>query len=197
MAALRPNLSQWYAKIRPNRTLSPIASNSITPTATVADAACMRKVYHRAAPAVVDEAPCEYTRSMRTGDEVFEIREAGEGKGSGMFAARSIRAGEFIAEYTGTRIPTAVADAMKSRYLFEIDEDWTIDGEDERNVARYINHACVPNAEADIRGGKILIFAVHGIARGEEITIDYGEEYFDEFITPSGCRCESCLTRSR
>lgn len=117
--------------------------------------------------------------------------------GRGLFAARSFKKGDFIVEYTGKKIPNKLADALKTRYLFELDEKWTIDAEDGSNIARYINHACAPNAEADTHDGHILIAAAKKIALGEEITINYGEEYFDEFIKPEGCKCKRCAMRSR
>jgi hypothetical protein len=123
-------------------------------------------------------------------DARFEIRDAAEGVGKGLFALVPIRKGDFILEYTGKKIPTKVADDMEeARYLFEIDSKWTIDGEDESNTARYINHGCEPNVEAEVHDGHILITAVRDIEAGEELTIDYGEEYYDEFIKPVGCRC--------
>lgn len=120
-----------------------------------------------------------------------EIREVGPDVGKGLFAAADIRKGAFIAEYTGTKIPTKVADALDTRYLFELDEDWTIDGESEHNIARWINHCCEPNAEAETHDDHILIFATTRIKKGEEITIDYGDEYYDEFIRPVGCKCRA------
>ncbi len=127
---------------------------------------------------------------MKTIDARFAIRRSSPGKGQGLFAQRDIKKGEFILEYTGEKIPTAVADAMKdARYLFEIDEEWTIDGSPRSNTARYINHSCNPNTEAEISDGKILIIAVRDIKKGEELTIDYDTEYFDEFIRPVGCKC--------
>lgn len=30
------------------------------------------------------------------------------------------------------------------------------------------------------------------IAAGDEITLDYGAEYSDEFIRPAGCKCVAC-----
>ncbi len=119
---------------------------------------------------------------------MFEIKNAGS-VGKGMFAIRTIPKGTFIAEYTGKKIPTKLADTLSSRYLFELDEDWTIDGEDESNIARYINHSCDPNAEAEIEDGHILIRAIKNIRAGEEITFDYDQEYYDEFIKPVGCKC--------
>ncbi len=109
--------------------------------------------------------------------------------GQGLFAECDLKNGEFILEYTGKKIPTPLADTMTSRYLFEIDEKWTIDGSPRSNTARYINHSCDPNTEAEIKNGRILIYAVRNIKKGEEITIDYDTEYFDEFIRPFGCKC--------
>ncbi len=110
----------------------------------------------------------------------------------GLFVRAPFRTGERVVEYTGKKIPTKVADELDTKYLFEIDEDWTIDGSPRTNTARYINHSCRPNCESDIRGGKIFIFALRNIREGEELTMDYGDEYFDEFIKPFGCRCDFC-----
>ena len=116
------------------------------------------------------------------------------GVGDGLFAVRPIAAEEFILEYTGERIPTKHADALPSRYLFEINDTWTVDGPVPGNTAGYINHACEPNVEAVIEEGEhIMIYATRDIASGEELTIDYGEEYFEEFIEPAGCKCSMCL----
>ncbi len=111
--------------------------------------------------------------------------------GQGLFAARDIHNGDFILEYTGKKVPTPYADTLKSRYLFEIDEEWTIDGSPLSNTARYINHSCEPNTVARIKDGRIMIYAQKNITKGEEITIDYDTEYFDEFIQPIGCKCSA------
>ena len=121
------------------------------------------------------------------------IARSKPGLGFGLFATAGVEAGEFIVEYTGKRISTAHADTLPTRYLFEIDELWTIDGSARSNLARYINHSCNPNCEADIHDGHILIHATRDIQKGEELGMDYGEEYFDEFIRPIGCLCAQCL----
>ena len=122
----------------------------------------------------------------------FAVRKSKPGMGHGLFATSALRKGDFILEYKGRRIPTLRADASKSRYLFEVDREWTIDGSPRFNIARYINHSCKPNCEADLREGHIFIYASRDIAKGEEFSIDYGEEYFDEFIKPVGCKCSGC-----
>lgn len=125
--------------------------------------------------------------------ERFDIRLSAPETGMGLFARAPIKKGAFVIEYIGQRIPTKVADESGGRYLFEVDSDWTIDGEAEWNTARYINHSCKPNVEAEIdENDRIMISALRDIKPGEELTIDYGEEYFDEFIKPVGCKCVVC-----
>ncbi|MDH5442619.1 MAG: SET domain-containing protein, partial [Candidatus Nomurabacteria bacterium] len=87
------------------------------------------------------------------------------------------------------------ADERGGRYLFETSANRVIDGTSRANKARYINHGCKPNAEIDIRQGRVLVFAWKNIKSGEEITYDYGKEYFDEFLKPMGCRCKSCMEK--
>ena len=130
-----------------------------------------------------------------TSSERFVVRRSGPGRGRGLFTRVPFRKGELVIEYTGNKIPTQLADELDTKYLFEIDEDWTIDGSPRTNTARYINHSCKPNCESDIRDGRILIFALRNIERGEELSMDYGDEYFDEFIKPVGCKCDSCGAR--
>ena len=38
----------------------------------------------------------------------------------------------------------------------------------------------------------MILRALRAIEPGEEITYDYGEEYFALFIKPNGCRCAKC-----
>lgn len=127
----------------------------------------------------------------------FVVRKARPGLGNGLFATAPIKKGEFILEYKGERIPTKKADVLRTRYLFELDEQWTIDGSTRSNRARYVNHSCRPNCEAIIEKGKINYYALRAIQEGEEIVIDYGDEYFDEFIRPYGCKCAVCTAEER
>jgi SET domain-containing protein len=115
--------------------------------------------------------------------------------GLGLFAIRDIGKGERIVEYRGRRIPTRLAQELDRRrankYLFEIDARWTIDGKARTNVARYVNHACRPNAEAELVRGRMLFVARKRIRPGDEITIDYGEEHMQLYFR-DGCRCAVC-----
>ena len=62
--------------------------------------------------------------------------------------------------------------------------------------ARYLNHSCRPNAKPVLRKGRIVFVALRRIAPGEEITYDYGRDYFDAIIKPSGCRCAACRAKT-
>jgi SET domain-containing protein len=115
--------------------------------------------------------------------------------GLGLFATETIEKQAEIVEYSGPRIPTRLAQEIDRRrgnkYLFEINARWTIDGSTRSNVARYVNHACRPNAEAVLRRGRMIYRAVKRIPAGAEITIDYGEEYVALYFK-RGCHCAGC-----
>jgi uncharacterized protein len=134
------------------------------------------------------------THVTRGDDACYRIGRSSTGLG--LFATAPIRRGAFIVEYSGPRIPTREAHAREktagARYMFEINSRWTVDGSVRSNVGRYANHSCRPNAESALRRGKVILRALRAIEPGEEITYDYGTEYFDLFISPKGCRCAKC-----
>lgn len=116
--------------------------------------------------------------------------------GLGLFAKERLSSGDFIIEYTGEHITHDEADRRGGMYLFTINEDVVIDGKERANTARYINHSCEPNAEAesDDEALKIRIYAKRDIQTGEEITIDYGTEHWENHIGPDRCKCNHCET---
>ena len=119
--------------------------------------------------------------------------------GLGLFATRPIKRGAYIATYRGPILTAKEADrreARGARYMFELDSRWTVDGSVRSNIARYANHSCRPNAESDIVKGKVILRAIRNIAPGDEITYDYGEEYFELFLA-GRCRCEKCMEDRR
>jgi len=112
--------------------------------------------------------------------------------GLGLFARVPIKKGQFIVRYSGRKLRSEVADEIDNRYLFEINNRWTIDGSGRRNRARYINHSCRPNAEVYFVKHMIKIRAIKNIKPGDEITYHYGRDYFDSFIKEVGCKCMAC-----
>ena len=117
--------------------------------------------------------------------------------GLGLFAVEPIKRGEFIIEYWGKRILCKDADDLHTKYLFDLSTRYAIDGADRRNIARYINHSCKPNAVVHTIRSSIKIFAKRMIQPGEEIAYNYGRDYFEKFIEPVGCKCEACRAKRR
>jgi len=104
--------------------------------------------------------------------------------GNGVFAARKIPAGTQIIEYQGERISAKEADRRHPTnpddpfhtFFFSLSSGRVIDGGDNGNDARWINHACEPNCESQEspNGKRVYITAIRDIARGEELFYDYG-----------------------
>src|ERR1035438_4163647 len=116
--------------------------------------------------------------------------------GLGLFATKPIKKGAKIVRYVGPLLDSRkkADDAIENKYLFELNGRWTIDGSGRGNTARYINHACRPNAESDVkpRKRKVFIRAIKNIEPGEEINYDYGTDYFKAYLKPIGCKCAAC-----
>jgi uncharacterized protein len=116
--------------------------------------------------------------------------------GLGLFATKPIKKGAKIIRYFGPLLDSRKKkdDAIENKYLFELNGRWTIDGSVRKNIARYINHACKPNAESDVsaRKRKVVIRAIKKIEPGEEINYDYGTDYFKAYLKPIGCKCDAC-----
>lgn len=117
--------------------------------------------------------------------------------GLGLFAVADFKKGELVIEYTGERITEAEANRRGGKYLFELNDEWTIDGKGRENIARYLNHACKPNCEPELSEDEtqIFIYAKRAIKAGEELTYHYGKMYFDDLIGKDNCRCASCCAK--
>ena len=117
--------------------------------------------------------------------------------GLGLVATAEIKRGERIVEYVGERIDDAEADRRTSRYIFEVTKDLNIDGKSRKNLARYVNHSCRPNCSYRIIGTRVYYHAKRAIHPGEELTVDYGQDYFDFYIKAFGCRCGAAHHRGQ
>lgn len=107
---------------------------------------------------------------------------------------RPIPAGKRIIEFVGKLITAEEAEIKGGKYLFEIDENWYIDGSTRTNLGRYLNHSCRPNAVAYISGKRVWIWSKKAIRAGEEITFNYGKAFVKDYLPSLGlkCRCEKC-----
>jgi SET domain-containing protein len=127
----------------------------------------------------------------------FRIRRSATGLG--LFAVKPIKRLAYIVTYRGPRISNEEAErreARGARFLFALNNTWTIDGSPRWNLARYINHSCRPNAKPVTRKGGIVIVALRRIEPEEEITYDYGGEYRDYFFKGGDCRCLPCRQKA-
>lgn len=124
----------------------------------------------------------------------YEVRRANTGLG--LFASRPIAAGRRIIQYVGPILTSEEVESRTGRYFFSIDENYAIDGSARTNLARYVNHSCKPNAEALIEGKRIWVWSKRAIEPGEQITINYGKDYFNDYIKPVGCKCEPCTAKA-
>jgi uncharacterized protein len=121
--------------------------------------------------------------------------------GKGVFAARALAKGELVIEYKGEiiswpealrRHPHDPSDPNHTFY-FHIDDGRVIDGKVKGNAARWINHACTPNCEAEQDGAQVFIHTKRAIKAGEELFYDYGliidERYTPKLKKQFECRC--------
>ena len=120
--------------------------------------------------------------------------------GNGVFAICDIKEGERIIEYLGEKIDKeesnrrGLANEEKAKesgggsvYIFELDDQYDIDGNFEYNDARFINQACRTNCEAVNEDGTIWIYATRDIKKGEELLYNYG--YALEHFLDHPCKC--------
>ena len=103
--------------------------------------------------------------------------------GQGLFAIRDISWGVKIIQYSGEHINDAEAEDRidaGADAIFELAADKNIDGRSNGSLAQFINHdRKAPNCFVLRDGGKIWIVAgIEGVRRGQELTYDYGTDYF-------------------
>jgi uncharacterized protein len=120
--------------------------------------------------------------------------------GLGLFAVAPIGKRAVIVEYKGRKLANPEAERLEargSRYLYELNSRWTIDGSTRRNLGRYANHSCRPNAEPHQVGHRMFLRALKTIKPGDEITWNYGRDYLLNVITRRGCKCDKCRKTRR
>ena len=139
----------------------------------------------------------------------FEVRRS-KIHGSGVFAAKNIKKGEFIIEYKGLLRSHQEVDAAYDgedetghTFLFTLNEDFVVDANIKGNEARWINHSCDPNCDSehvDAEDGdkskdRIEIKALRDIKAGEELSYNYGIR-LGERHTPKLKKLWACLCGS-
>jgi predicted PilT family ATPase len=117
--------------------------------------------------------------------------------GWGVRACEDIKSDVMLGEYLGEVINQEMHNSreMKKRnaYVFYIHKDRYVDAERMGNMMRFINHSCKPNALAHliyVKGeAKVVITTMKKIQSGEEISINYGDDYI---MHRGKCQCDNC-----
>lgn len=120
-----------------------------------------------------------------------QVRDSGV-HGKGVYAVRPLKAGDVVLEYKGEIITWQEAldrhphdpEQPNHTFYFHLDDGHVIDGKHQGNSAKWINHSCEPNLEAEQQGDRVFLHALRDITPGEELFFDYGL-VIDSRITPT------------
>ncbi len=116
--------------------------------------------------------------------------------GTGAFAKVELSEGTRVIEYVGEKIDKQESNRRceaDNPFIFHLDENFDLDGNVDWNPARFINHSCSPNCDAELIDGKIWIIARQDIQEGEEITFNYGYDLEDYKSHPCRCGAANCI----
>jgi len=114
----------------------------------------------------------------------------------GGFASKDIASGSRVIEYVGEKITKQESLARCERsneYIFAIGDTHDLDGDVDWNPARFLNHSCEPNCEAQFIDGHIWMVAIRDVRAGEELTFNYSYDLEDYREHPCRCGAASCV----
>ena len=115
--------------------------------------------------------------------------------GRGLFAGGPIAARAKIGEFEGEKIRIGEARRRaRGRSIVAIVEleDFALDATASPRGFRFINHSCEPNTFMRCTPTRAEFYALRDIAKGEELTVDYGDSHHDGKLP---CRCGAARCR--
>jgi SET domain-containing protein len=116
--------------------------------------------------------------------------------GTGAFARAAIPADRRVIEYVGERIDKHESlrrCEQDNQFIFALNLQEDLDGNVDWNPARFINHSCAPNCEAQLNNNRIWIVSMRPIRAGEEITFNYGFDLENYREYPCRCGAADCV----
>lgn len=135
-----------------------------------------------------------FRKEVLTGEPALvSIRWIDSVMGYGVFAEKAFAPMHFIAEYAGLVRKRSKHDNKNAycfEYLLEPDEEtpYLIDAENQGGVSRFINHSNKPNLLSAFvlvdEIPHIILYTSKRIERGEELTYDYGPDYWKKRPPP-------------
>ncbi len=118
--------------------------------------------------------------------------------GKGAFAIKLIPAKRKLGNMAGEIISYKEAQKRIKKqpgnvlFMVEFDQgDIALDASIHSNALRHINHSCNPNTYMRRAFQKVEFYSLKKIARGEELTCDYGETHHDGKL-PCKCGAANC-----
>ena len=111
-------------------------------------------------------------------------------RGDGIFATKSFQVGEAVMIGVIEKVLSAnhshASQVSASQHV------------QHAGLISKVNHSCNPSCGISLNAsGAHDFIAFRVIEKGEEITFDYGEEYFNDFIKAGGCKCRQCLKKNK
>ena len=117
--------------------------------------------------------------------------------GTGGFARVDFAAGAPVLEYVGEKITKTESlrrCEANNEFIFALDDEFDLDGNVSWNPARFLNHSCAPNCDAEMDDdGRIWIVAARAIKAGEELTFNYGYDLDEYRDYPCRCGAVGCV----
>ncbi|CAG0913148.1 unnamed protein product [Notodromas monacha] len=119
-------------------------------------------------------------------------------RGWGLRSIEDVKQRQFVCQYAGewiTRTEAVRRNDMSYTLEFHVEDALLLDAKYSGNVGRFINHSCKPNLalirvmkdKREHRFPRACLFALRDISAGEELTLNYGEQFWKS--VPYSCRC--------